>query len=156
MENTINQILTYLQEQRGFDFTGNRLLMIQRRISKRFSLTHTKNLKEYFKYILKNNAELDKLINVLTINVSSFFRDILVFKHLDLILNELVLKKQNTKDNSIRIWSAGCATGEEPYSVAIFLNEILQKSGFNPDTYIFASDIDTKTLKNGEKGIYSL
>ncbi|MCK5074761.1 MAG: protein-glutamate O-methyltransferase CheR, partial [Calditrichia bacterium] len=117
MENTINQILTYLQEQRGFDFTGNRLLMIQRRISKRFSLTHTKNLKEYFKYILKNNAELDKLINVLTINVSSFFRDILVFKHLDLILNELVLKKQNTKDNSIRIWSAGCATGEEPYSI---------------------------------------
>jgi len=70
------------------------------------------------------------------------------------ILEEMVLTKLEKNDNSLRIWSAGCASGEEPYTVAIILSEIFQKEKTNPDIYIFATDIDEKILETAQNGVY--
>lgn len=154
MKQKIDQILKFLQDQRKYDFTGNRFSMLERRISKRLFSTGSQNFDEYFQYLLKTPQELDKLVDVLTVNVSSFFRDPLSFGHVEIILREMVLTKLEKNDNSLRIWSAGCAYGEEPYTVAIILSEIFQKEKTNPNTYIFATDIDKKALETAQKGVY--
>lgn len=152
----INRILEFLHEQRGYDFSGNRSSMVQRRITKRISAVQANDLEDYLNYILKNPPELDDLINALTINVSNFFRNSIVFEHLANRLSDILLEKRRAGDNTIRIWSAGCATGEEPYSIAIIMNELIQNESVKPDVYIFATDIDREALRKGKEGIYSI
>ncbi len=155
-DKTIEQILNFLHEQRGFDFSGNRASMVKRRIAKRISAVQVIDPKEYLKYIQKDLSELDELINVLTISVSSFFRDPILFESHSSWLDDIILRKQTSQEKDIRIWSAGCSTGEEPYSVAILLNEQLQNETISSDFHIFATDIDREALRSGEEGVYSL
>jgi len=150
-------ILEYLHKKRGLNFSGNRHEMLERRINKRLSNTGNDSYEEYFEYLKQHDEELNDLINVLTINVSSFFRDTLVFDYLGKkIIPEIILKKINQKDQTIRIWSAGCASGEEPYSIAIMLHEYLEKESQSFDISIFATDIDSNSLKRAQHGKYSL
>jgi len=156
MKQKINRILHYLQEQRGYDFTGNRLSMLERRISKRFFPTKTKDFEEYFQYLLKNQQELDHLIDTLTINVSSFFRDALVFEHVKKIISGIIAEKIEKKDHLLRIWSAGCTSGEEPYSVALIVAECLKKEKAVINVNIFATDIDQKAINLAKRGEYKI
>ncbi|NQT23987.1 protein-glutamate O-methyltransferase CheR [candidate division KSB1 bacterium] len=156
MEQIINEILNFLREQRGYDFTGNRLLMLERRITKRLSPTKSNSFEEYFKYLLIHSEEMDKLINDLTINVSNFFRNPLVWEYLaKYILPILLEEKKARKNNSIRIWSAGCASGEEPYTLAILLKEQLEKENINFTIHIFATDIDINSQLKAEKASFT-
>ncbi|MCK5148995.1 protein-glutamate O-methyltransferase CheR [bacterium] len=154
MEKNINKILNYLHDQRSYDFTGNRLSMLERRISKRFFPTETEDFEEYFQYLLKNQQELDHLIDILTINVSSFFRDPHIFNHVEKILSGIITAKSECKDHSLRIWSAGCASGEEPYSVALIVAELLEAEKVAMYVNIFATDIDKKAVNKAQKGEY--
>ncbi|MCK5822915.1 MAG: hypothetical protein KAG95_02865, partial [Bacteroidales bacterium] len=127
MESDIRDILNFIKNQRAYDFTGYQLSMLLRRIQKRLNATNNKNLDEYFEYLKSNPDETDNLIDVLTINVSRFFRDTLSFEYLSkLIIPKIITTKIQTNDN-LRIWSAGCSYGEEPYSIAIIINEFLKK-----------------------------
>lgn len=156
MKQKINRILNYLHDQRGYDFTGNRLSMLERRISKRFFPTKTKDFEKYFQYLQKNQQELDHLIDTLTINVSSFFRDPLVFGHVEKIISGIIAEKIEKKEHSLRIWSAGCAYGEEPYSVALIVAECLKKEKAVIKINIFATDIDKKGVNLAQKGKYKI
>ncbi|HDZ23917.1 MAG TPA: protein-glutamate O-methyltransferase CheR [Desulfobacteraceae bacterium] len=99
--------------------------------------------------------ELDNLVDVLTINVSRFFRNTLAFDYIaDKILPAIVFDKKNDRDPSLRIWSAGCATGEEPYSIAILIQELQRKESLSLSVNIFATDIDEKVLKKARKAVY--
>ena len=152
----INNILTKLKEQRGFDFTGYRMSMIERRVQKRVYATKSDNLDDYLVYIDNNTDELDKLIDVFTINVSRFFRNSLTFESFGKkVIPDLFQAKAKENDNSLRIWSAGCSFGEEPYSVAITLKEYLKKEETSINLKIFATDIDKKALVRASKGIYN-
>lgn len=156
MEYGLKKILDYLKEQRGFDFSGYRTSMLERRIQKRVYATCSKNLDDYFKYVSRFPVELDKLIDVFTINVSSFFRNSLSFEYINkIIIPDLLQFKNSNKDNNIRIWSAGCSFGEEPYSMAIILNEIISKEEVDIRTNIFATDIDKKAIKRAADGSYA-
>jgi chemotaxis protein methyltransferase CheR len=153
MEGIINQILHYLLEQRGLDFTGNRASMLKRRIAKRLFTTKTKNFSEYFEYLIHHPKELDSLLNILTINVSSFFRDPLMWDNFDKhILAEIL--NENQSRETIRIWSAGCASGEEPYTIAILLKELFELEKRNYKSYIFATDIDNETIIKAKTASY--
>ena len=150
-------ILDYVMEKRGLDFSGYSPAMLARRMGHRLSAANSNDFQEYFSFIKKNTNEIDKLLDVITINVSRFFRDTLTFEFLaDKILPAIVLEKIQSQDHSLRIWSAGCSRGEEPYSVAILIRELLRKEGFTMNLHIFATDIDTRVLKGAKKAIYPM
>lgn len=144
-------------ENRGVDFSGYRPSMIKRRVGQRLAALKCKDYGEYFRLIQENDAELDSLIDVLTINVSRFFRNTLTFEYFtDKILPVIIQRKADAGDRSLRIWSTACSTGEEPYSVAIIINEFLKKEKMDLTLNIFATDIDDNALKSAKKGVYRL
>jgi len=152
----LEDILKYLELQRGLDFSGYSTAMMNRRIQKRFQPTHSADMMEYQKYLEQNDSELDKLIDVLTINVSRFFRNTFDFEFIaDYVLPSLIKNKIESNDLSLRVWSAGCAAGEEPYTMAILIREIIEKENLKFNTTIIATDIDKKILKSAEEGVYS-
>jgi len=152
----LNNILSLLEENRGFDFSGYRTSMLNRRIQKRIFATNSADLSKYKEYLEQDKSEFDKLIDVLTINVSRFFRDAFVFEYFtNQILQKLILEKKHSNDRSLRVWSAGCAAGEEPYSIAILIKDIFEKEKLSLNTTIIATDIDKKILKSAKEGIYS-
>ncbi len=104
-------ILNYLKEKRGFDFSGYRIPMVARRVQQRFPSIKCETYSDYFNYLQENPDELDNLLDVLTINVSRFFRDTLTFEYIaDGVLPAIVYEKKKAADPSIRAWSAGCAS----------------------------------------------
>jgi len=122
---------------------------IKRRILSRMRLTDTADFEAYHKYLLANPQELDLLRNALTINVTKFFRDPEVFEAIRReILPDLVRRR-----GSIRIWCAGCATGEEPYSIAILVYELMALHK-DVSVTIYATDIDTVVLQKAAAGVY--
>lgn len=155
MKNDLKSVINYLKEKRGFDFSGYRTSMIERRVKQRFPATKCKDYSEYLRHLKKHPEELSHLIDVLTINVSRFFRDTLAFEYIaDRILPAIFHQKEGTIDRSLRIWSAGCSMGEEPYSVAILIDEYFEKEALKLDINIFATDIDDKILKKAQKAAY--
>ena len=150
-------ILNFVKEKRGFDFSGLREQMLERRIQKRVTSTFCKDFDVYFTFLCQQPAEIDKLIDVLTINVSHFFRDALTFEYLrEIVIPKIVFEKVKENTKSLRIWSAGCSFGEEPYSIVLLLNEILNKEAIEIQLNIFATDIDKKALQKAEEGSYGL
>ncbi len=155
MDKDLEKILAYLKGKRGFDFSGYRLPMLERRMEKRLKPTKSDGFPEYLKYLIKHTEELDELVDVLTINVSRFFRNTLAFDYIaDKILPAIVSEKKGSPDHSLRVWSAGCATGEEPYSIAILIRELQRKEKLDLAVNIFATDIDERVLKRAKKALY--
>lgn len=151
----LKNILNLLKDQRGFDFHGYRMPMLERRIQKRLYDTRCQNTVDYLEFLNHHPDELDHLIDVFTINVSRFFRNALSFEYIrKIILPILLLDKVKENEKSLRIWSAGCSYGEEAYSMAIIINELLEKEKRSLMPNIFATDIDQKALKRAKEGLY--
>jgi chemotaxis protein methyltransferase CheR len=122
---------------------------IKRRLASRMNALNIQNYGVYKRLILSNPEEQEKLRNALTINVTKFFRDPDIFETVKKdIIPEILKKKQR-----IRIWSAGCSSGEEPYTYAIILYELglINKA---LDAKILATDIDLEILKRAKEGVY--
>lgn len=154
---TLVPILDYLVEKRGFDFTGYHPDMLARRISKRLFATGCKDFTAYLARLNRDADEVDQLVEVLTIHVSRFFRDALTFELIaERILPALIREKAIGDPASLRIWSAGCARGEEPYSVAILLHELQEKEAHPITFHFFATDIDAGALQDARRACYPL
>ncbi len=150
-------ILDYLMEKRGFDFSGCHPAMLERRIRQRLTAAACKTFSDYLSFLQRNDDELGPLLDVLTINVSRFFRDTLTFELIaDRLLPAMIQEKARLKDHSLRVWSAGCAKGEEPYSLAILIHELWEKEGVAMNLHLFATDIDGNALKEAGKALYPL
>jgi chemotaxis protein methyltransferase CheR len=155
IDSDLKCILDFLHESRNLDFSGYRESMIERRVKNRFPSVKCNDYKDYCHYLKAHPSELDNLIDSLTINVSHFFRNPLTFEYLaDIVLPEIIYNKNRHSDASLRIWSAGCAKGEEPYSIAILINEFLKKEKIKFDIRIFATDIDENVMEKAKKAIY--
>ncbi len=151
----VKSILHYLKEERGLDFGGYRPSMIERRVSQRASAVGCGDLVSYLGYLRVHSDELDNLVDALTINVSRFFRNPLMFEYLALkILPRALQEKNEGGEHAFRVWSAGCAFGEEAYSIAILLHEILKKEDLHIEATIFGTDIDQNALKKAERAVY--
>src|SRR3989338_9415566 len=149
-------LLNKLFKDRGVDFREYRPKCITRRIATRLRATGTKTYQEYMTLLKQDPKEYDKLLNVLTINVTEFFRDSEVFNILILhILPELIRNKEKRKKKIIRVWSAGCSDGPETYTLAILLFELLGERLFS-DFFvsIYGTDIDEECIQKAREGVY--
>ncbi|ABO35047.1 Protein-glutamate O-methyltransferase [Methanococcus maripaludis C5] len=125
---------------------------ILRRVSVRMRLCKCKDFGEYYEYLTKNPSEYEKLENTLTVNVTEFWRDKTVYNELRNIFEKMVLDK---KIRTIRIWSAGCSSGEEPYGLAVILKELMEKHNKKfLRVSITATDLDKEILEKAKEGSY--
>ena len=139
-------------EHSGILVPDDKFDMFYSRLSKRVRLLGLKNFKQYCQFLENNPAqEFTEFINAVTTNLTSFFREKHHFEYLKNTVIPDVLKRNNTT-KTIRVWSAGCSTGEEPYSLAMTLLENIP-SGW--DIKILATDLDTNVLQTAAKGVYT-
>ena len=154
-----SQLRDFIYEQSGIFIAENRKYLIENRLSNRIKTLNLKSFNEYYYYLRfdsARSAEMTKLFEVITTNETSFYRNppqLKVFQ--DEILPEALatLRKQGTK--RLRIWSAGCSTGEEPYTLAIILNEVLKSELITWDIKITANDLSEAVLAAARKGLYN-
>ena len=150
-EKEFNMLLKKIKEDRGVDFSSYRRSVLKRRIALRLLAYKLNSYAEYLKVLACNPSEYDKLFEVLTINVSEFFRDPQVWKKLEEILKEII-NRNNTQNTPIVLWSAGCAQGEEAYSLSILMHEI---NNIKVPFTIYATDIDQDALEKAKQAGYS-
>lgn len=136
----------------GINLRQYRENYIKRRVDFRMKTIGVNNYIQYSKILKRNKNELNNLINAITINVTEFMRDKTPFEFfMKVVLPDIVRRKRVAKSNLLRFWSAGCSCGEEPYSIAICVNEVL---GDKFALSIYATDIDQECLKSAKKGLY--
>jgi chemotaxis methyl-accepting protein methylase/signal transduction histidine kinase/chemotaxis response regulator CheB len=152
-ESSTESIFRLMTGKTRTDFSKYKSSTIQRRIGKRLDALDLPNIDEYYRYIQENPTELDNLFQTVLIGVTEFFRDTTAFETLRTYLEKIIESK--SANEPLRIWSVGCATGEEPYSIAILISEILGKEIHNRTVQIFATDIDENALSTGRRGFYS-
>jgi two-component system, chemotaxis family, CheB/CheR fusion protein len=152
-EEGFKQLLALLRTKKGVDFTYYKQTTIRRRILRRMALVKIEKLKEYQHYLLENKTEQDALFNDLLIPVTAFFRDPKIF---DLLCEKIFpqLFKNKPAAEPIRIWSAGCATGEEAYSLAICLHEYFGEEVTSRKIQIFATDVSETVIAKARSGFY--
>jgi two-component system CheB/CheR fusion protein len=142
-----------LQDEFGLDFTLYKPTTVTRRIERRLALASTPDIEEYVERLKQDRTELDVLYRDLLIGVTRFFRDPPLFELLEQrVLPDLF--RRDSPDTPIRIWIAGCATGEEAYSFAIVLQDLMEKLG-ERKVKIFASDVHRGSLEHATRGIYA-
>ncbi len=153
-QNDLKQILSLLRARTKFDFRAYRKRMLLRRVLRRMGLNHLERLADYLALLREQPEELSKLGKDLLISVTSFFRDPEMFQLLETqVLPELIEARDT--DAPIRVWVAGCATGEEAYSIAMLLIERVTAMGKACPIQVFATDVDEDALEVGRRGIYS-
>ena len=144
-------LLQFLQQQRGFDFTGYKRSSLMRRVDRRMAQVQIDDYTEYQDYLELHPDEFTALFNTILINVTAFFRDQEAWDHLrDEVLVPLVAAK--APGTPIRVWSAGCASGEEAYTLAMLLCDILGPEAFRERVKIYATDVDEEQLNEARHG----
>ncbi|WP_208012460.1 CheR family methyltransferase [Cellulomonas shaoxiangyii] len=145
-------LLEYLKEQRGFDFTGYKRQSLVRRVRRQMTGVGIEGFDEYQDHLALHPDEYAALFDTVLINVTSFFRDTESWEY----LREHVLPALLAEDGArVRVWSAGCATGEEPYSLAMELSEALGPTAFRERVKIYATDVDEAALQVARAGAYT-
>jgi two-component system, chemotaxis family, CheB/CheR fusion protein len=152
-DNSLNKIMAIIRSRVGVDFAYYKPTTIIRRLEKRISIHQIQSVESYVGILEKSNDEVNLLYKELLIGVTKFFRDQEAF---DLIKNEIFPKITIERSNKtpIRIWSVGCSTGEEAYSLAILLCEYMEETGHFFDAKIYATDLDKDSLEIASVGFY--
>jgi two-component system, chemotaxis family, CheB/CheR fusion protein len=152
-EQGLKKILSALRSRSGVDFSLYKEKTIQRRIARRIMLSKLDNTEAYFNFLRAQPSEFEALYSDLLINVTGFFRDPGAFA----VLSEKVFPKlsQQPRDEPIRLWVAGCSTGQEAYSLAIALVEHFEQTGQSRKLQIFATDVNEALLEKARVGLYT-
>jgi len=145
----LNKLLSYVNEIRGIDYSLYRYATVVRKLELRIEETRTGHYRDYLDYLKTHPEELDLLIKAVSIKVSSFFRNPLVYE----ILGSIVLPELMAEFGFLKAWSLGCAHGEEPYSLAMIARE-LQKGGRAVDIRILGTDICDGAIERSFEGAY--
>jgi two-component system CheB/CheR fusion protein len=146
-------LLTYVRDARGFDFTGYKKPSLARRMDKRLQARKVAGYDEYRALLEKDPDEFVELFNTILINVTAFFRDEFAWDYLREVVVPRLLAARD--DEQLRIWSTGCATGEEAFSLAIVFAEALGADDFKRRVKIYATDVDDDALRFGRHAMYS-
>jgi len=152
-EDMLSQVFSILKAVTNINYTYYKQTTILRRIERRMVITHSRNLKQYVNFLGNNPDEAKVLAKEVLIGVTAFFRDSDYFD----VLKESVVKqilKNADHDKQIRVWVAGCSTGEEAYSVAILFAESMEELGIHQDIKIFATDLDNDSIATAVRGVY--
>jgi two-component system CheB/CheR fusion protein len=147
-------LLDYLKRTRGFDFTAYKRPSLMRRVTKRMQMIKIDSFSDYMDYLEVHPEEFAQLFDTILINVTSFFRDQPAWDFLAQQILPKILDARRSNE-PLRIWSAGCASGEEAYSIAILLAETLGAEAFCDRVKIYGTDVDEETLNHARHASYS-
>ena len=147
------RLLNYLKESRSFDFTGYKRASLMRRVQHQMAQVGVESFDEYDDYLQVHPDEFTALFNTILINVTSFFRDEEAWAYLSNTALPKLLEAI-PGDEPIRLWSAGCATGEEAYSLAMVLVEAIGAQAFRQRVKIYATDVDEDALAVARQATY--
>ncbi|HKH36218.1 MAG TPA: CheR family methyltransferase [Rubrobacter sp.] len=150
----LERFLEELHRNRGVDFRSYKRPTILRRLGRRMALLDCESIDEYSRYLEEHPEEYRQLIGAFFIKVTEFFRDTQLFDYLKEEVLPGLIEEAREEENQLRIWSAGCATGEEAYSLAILVSEVLGREAGLFNVRIFATDIDEDAVKYARRGVY--
>jgi len=152
-DSDFSRVKKMVYEFAGIDLNESKKNLVYNRLSKRIRFLEMNSFKEYLDYVeVQGESEFIHLINAITTNLTFFFRENHHFEYLKNTVIPMLLK-ENAGTKKIRIWSAGCSTGEEPYSLAIILKEAVP-AGW--DARVLATDLDTTVVDTAQKGVYKI
>ena len=147
----------FVLEQCGISLGEHKHQLVQGRLLRRLRALGLKNFASYCELLRRDPlGELGELASAISTNVTAFFREV---HHYDLLVGELLprwLQERRREGDRLRIWSAGCSTGEEPYALAMVLSEALEQHPCKLDAKILATDLSPQALETARKGVYSL
>lgn len=151
----LDQVLEELLRSTGVDLSGYRRKTLQRRLDTRLAKLRSRDPESYLELLRNDPAEPDRLIDTLVVQVSSFFRESIVFEIIaQSILPGIIERRRAEGCNELRVWCAGCATGEEAYSMAILIHESLKEEIGLWTVRVFATDLSKKALETARKAVY--
>lgn len=147
MHKTYEEFISDINRLCGVDLSGYKRPQMERRINNLMRSVNAENYEAYLKILKESKEQYNKFLNHITINVSEFFRNPQQWE----VLRNKVIPTLISGNNTLKIWSAGCSTGEEPYTLAILLSEYFPRLDFR----ILASDLDNQVLQKAQEGYYS-
>jgi len=154
-EDTLRVILELVSHQVSIDFRPYKTSTILRRIGRRMAVTHHQTIRDYADYLMAHPGEIGELVKAFLINVTQFFRDPEAFAFLKSdVLPKLVVQARE-RDRVLRFWTAGCATGEESYSLAMLITDMLGAELSQWSVKIFATDLDEAAIAFARRGLYT-
>ncbi len=154
IEDALDQLLQLLRERLGRDYSGYKRNSLRRRVERRMVLARLDRMQDYLDLLRTDPVEAERLNRDLLIGVTTFFRDPDAFR----LLEEQVvpdLCRRQTGDLPVRIWVAGCSTGEEAYSTAILFLDRFQQQGARPQLQLFATDMDEGSVESARLGVFT-
>src|SRR5215471_1652949 len=153
-ETSLNALLDFVKRSRGFDFSGYKRTSLERRIGKRMEEVGAADYGAYLDVLEAEASEFDQLFNTVLINVTSFFRDAATWDFLRSHVIPQLLDERASID-VLRVWCAGCATGEEAYTLAIVLADAMGEVEFRNRVKIYATDADEEALAQARHATYT-
>jgi two-component system, chemotaxis family, CheB/CheR fusion protein len=151
-DDPLKQILLLINDRTKQDFLSYKPSTLRRRIKRRMVLNGIEDIGEYLNFLNSSMPEVDALVKDFLINVTSFFRDPAAFKALKKAFKGYISQKPDI--NEIRAWVPGCSSGEEAYSVAIIIEEVLNELGLRKNVQVFATDLDKEAIVTARAGTY--
>ncbi len=153
-DGTLDEVLQTINEQANLDFRPYKTSTIIRRLGRRMAVTGMHSLDEYAAYLKARPEEVGELVAAFLINVTEFFRDAEAFAYLQAEVLPSIIDHAREQDRTLRLWSAGCATGEEPYSLAMVIADMLGAELPEWNIRIFATDLDADAISFARAGVY--
>lgn len=148
-------LIRYIQESRGIDFRGYKKSSLRRRVTRRMEEVGSDSFTAYHGLLEADPREFNELLNTVLINVTSFFRDVEAWTTLRNEVVPAIVERSRQSRQPIRIWSIGCASGEEPFSVAMAFAEVLGVEAFCETVKVYATDLDEEALRAARHATYT-
>lgn len=153
-DDPLRDLLAQVGAQTNIDFRNYKLSTIVRRITRRMAVTHNASLRDYADYLHTHTDEVHELVKAFLIKVTGFFRDPEAFEVIKQSIIPLLIDRGKENGRTIRVWSAGCATGEEAYSLALLIADQLDGDFPEWNVKIFATDVAAEAVAFARRGLY--
>ncbi|HVE71554.1 MAG TPA: CheR family methyltransferase [Thermoanaerobaculia bacterium] len=153
-ERAMTEMFTLLRARTGHDFTNYKRATVMRRVQRRLAIRELTTLSDYVEVLRDATGEAEALLRELLISVTNFFRDPAVWKRVEETVIPALFRGK-TADDHVRVWVPGCATGEEAYSVAMLLADVMAQMPAPPDVQVFGTDLDEDAIAKAREGVYS-
>ena len=157
-DDVFKKLKDMIYEISGIFFSDQKKYLLETRLSKRISVLNLSNFEDYYNYLKYSplkNTEIKELLNSITTNETSFFRDMPQLEVFVDVLKQIIQSSGNNAIKNIRIWSAACSTGEEPYTVGILIKENFSSPASGIKFEIVGTDISEKVIESAKNGIYN-
>ena len=152
----VSEIAWFIRMKYGIDVSRYRPTCFRRRVAHRMAMIGCETIEEYLGYLTADAGEMEKLMDVITIHVTGFYRDRDVFQALEeRYLPALLSAARESRQGMLRAWSAGCSTGEEAYSIAIMMEKAARISAPGTRIEVFGTDVSEDACRTARTGVYS-